>query len=190
MNGLYTAALEAQAFFQERAWRYCIIGGVALARWGQPRSTQDVDISLWTELGREADYIDPILGRFRGRIADARQFALDHRVLLCQASNGGRLDIILAAFPFEERVIMRATPFNFAAGVSLVTVAAEDLILLKAVADRGQDWTDVRGIIERKTKQLDWDYIYRELPGLTQLSEKPEIVQRLEGIRAEVDPAE
>jgi hypothetical protein len=190
MNGLYTAALEAQAFIQRHGWRFCVIGGVALARWGQPRATQDVDISLLTELGREADYIDPLLANFRGRIADARQFALDHRVLLCQASNGGRLDIILAAFPFEERVILRATPFTFAAGVSLVTVSAEDLVILKAVADREQDWTDVRGIIERQAKQLDWDYIHRELPRLAELSEKPEIVQRLEAVRPEIGPGE
>ena len=49
MNALYEAALEVQGFFQSRQWRFCIIGGLAVVRWGQPRATQDVDFCLLTE---------------------------------------------------------------------------------------------------------------------------------------------
>ena len=41
MNPLYAAAAEVQEFLQERGWPFCFIGGLALARWGQPRTTQD-----------------------------------------------------------------------------------------------------------------------------------------------------
>lgn len=43
MNQLFDAAMEFQSFCTQQHWRFCIIGGIAVARWGQPRATQDVD---------------------------------------------------------------------------------------------------------------------------------------------------
>src|SRR5438105_3963710 len=76
MNALYAAALEAQQFMQRNGWRLCIIGGVAVVRWGAPRLTQDVDFTLLTELGREDTFIDRLMENFQPRIPNARQFAL------------------------------------------------------------------------------------------------------------------
>jgi hypothetical protein len=82
MNGLFVAALEVQRFLRRRKWYYCIIGGLALVRWGEPRATKNVDISLLTGLGEEEKAVDPLLRHFSGRITDARQFALEKRVVL------------------------------------------------------------------------------------------------------------
>ncbi|NOX56346.1 MAG: hypothetical protein GXP27_18255 [Planctomycetes bacterium] len=170
MNGLYEAADEAHRFFQARGWRYCIIGGLAVARWGQPRATQDVDISLFTGWGDEQSYIEPMLARFPSRIPDAARFAMENRVLLVKASNGVALDVALAAFPLEEEMIGRATPFRFAAGVELITVCAEDLIVLKAFAGRDIDWSDVGGVIIRQADRLDWDLVLSTLKSLCELN--------------------
>jgi hypothetical protein len=185
MNGLFAAALEAHRFFRKKRWRFCIIGGFAVVRWGQPRATQDVDISLLTGFGKEEKYVDALLGQFGGRIPDTRQFALDNRVVLCRAANGVALDIALAGLPFEEQVIRRATAFKFAPRVSLVTASAEDLIILKAFADRDQDWLDVRGIIERQGGRLDWDYVTRELTILCELKEDKGSLEKLRAIRSQ-----
>jgi hypothetical protein len=183
MNGLFAAAREAQQFFRGRRWRFCIIGGLAVARWGHPRATQDVDISLLAGLGREDKFVDPLLREFAGRMPDARAFALANRVVLCRASNGVALDIALAAFPFEEQVIARATPYAFASRLKLVTASAEDLVVLKAFAGRDQDWADVRGIVERHGDQLDWDYVRLELSGLRELKEDAGTLERLDELR-------
>lgn len=187
MNGVYAAALELQRFLRKRRWKFCIIGGLAVARWGQPRTTQDVDISLLTGFGEEAKYIDGLLGQFKGRIPEAREFALENRVLLCQASNGTGLDIALAGLPFEEAVVSRATPFKFAARTSLVTASADDLVVLKAIADRDLDWFDIRGIVERQGKQLDWNLILRELQTLCELKEDDGPLHRVGAIRKEAE---
>src|SRR5438045_9095727 len=97
------AAIEVQAFCQERRWRFCFIGGVAIQRWGEPRLTQDVDLTLLTGFGCEEKFVDPLLEAFRPRRADARQFALGSRVLLVQTSGGVPLDSALGAFPFGAR---------------------------------------------------------------------------------------
>src|SRR5438552_391939 len=51
------------------------------------RLTRDADLTIFRGIGDEVDYIDELLAGFRSRIAAARQFALDHRVLLLHASN-------------------------------------------------------------------------------------------------------
>lgn len=186
MNGLFRAALEVEQFMRQQKWRFCLIGGLAVVRWGQPRATQDVDFSLLTGFGGEQEYVDRLLTRFLGRVSDARNFALRHRVVLARTTDGVPLDIALAGFPFEEKAIDRASEFTFAEGVSLTTASAEDLLVLKAFAGREQDWFDVRGIIVRQQNQLDWNYIRSELAILSELKEDAHSLQHLETIRQEV----
>ena len=55
MQDLFLLADDVQSFCQVRGWRFCFIGGIALQRWGEPRLTGDVDLTILTGLGREAD---------------------------------------------------------------------------------------------------------------------------------------
>ena len=68
------------------------------------------------------------------------------------------LRVSLAALPYEELAIQRSSYFDYSPGISLRTCSAEDLIVLKAFAGRGQDWADVERVIVRQTGKLDWDY--------------------------------
>jgi hypothetical protein len=103
MNPVLTAALELEAACRAAGFRFCFIGGVAVQRWGEPRLTQDVDLTLFTGFGTEEPFVDGLLRSFSGRLPDTREFALCSRVLLLKASNGIPLDISLGAMPFEER---------------------------------------------------------------------------------------
>ena len=48
MNALIHAAAELQAVCVAHDWRFCFIGGLAVQRWGEPRETVDVDLTLLT----------------------------------------------------------------------------------------------------------------------------------------------
>jgi hypothetical protein len=183
MNEVFVAAAEVHEYLLSKQWKFCVIGGLALARWGQPRTTADVDICLLTGFGGEESFIDALLETFPARRENAKEFALTNRVLLLQAKNGVGLDIALAALPFEENVAERASPFDFGRGVSLLTASAEDLIVLKSFASRPQDWIDVEGVIVRQGSKLNWKQILDELKPLCELKEAPEIVDRLIELR-------
>jgi hypothetical protein len=71
--------------------------------------------------------------------------------------------------------------------VSLRTCSAEDLIVMKAFASRGQDWVDVEGIIVRQTGALDWTYIDRQLRPLAELKDALHILIELENRRVEFE---
>ena len=171
MNPLFAAAVDVQAFMVSQAWRSAVIGGLAVQRWGEPRQTRDVDLALLTGLGNEAAFIDPLLAHYRARRTDAREFALSYRVVLIETATGIPLDISLAALPFEARVVDRATAFGFAPGCLITTCSAEDLVVLKAVADRPQDWLDIEGIIVRQGAALDRELVMAELGPLLGLKE-------------------
>ena len=180
MNALVAAATDIQAFCDQRGWKSCVTGGLAVQRWGEPRATRDVDVTLLTGLGGEARFVDPLLERYRQRIPDARQFALDRRVLLVETSDGVALDIALAGLPFEERVVSRSSAFAFEPGASVLTCSAEDLVTLKAFAGRAQDWLDVEGILVRQGERLDRSLVLEELRPLLDLKDDPEAALTLQ----------
>jgi hypothetical protein len=183
VNGLYQAASELQGFCVARRWQFCFIGGLALIRWGEPRQTHDADLTLLTGFRDEESYIAALLTAFAPRRDDAAQFALRNRVLLLQAANGIPLDVSLGGLPFEERLISRASDFEYLPEHVLTTASAEDLVVLKAFAGRPRDWVDVEGIIIRQGPALDWDLILSELAPLCELKESPETVDELIQLR-------
>jgi hypothetical protein len=89
--------------------------------------------------------------------------------------------------PFEERVVERSTPFRYPPGVALRTCSAEDLIVMKAFAGRGQDWVDVERILVRQVRALDWSVIRDELAPLAELKGEPEILAQLSELRERLE---
>ncbi len=102
-----------------------------------------------------------------------------NRVLLVSASNGVDLDISLAALPFERGMIERASPYAYTPDCELITCSAEDLIVLKAFADRPKDRMDVEGIVIRQKARLDVTYIFHQLTPLCELKENKQILEKL-----------
>lgn len=52
LAGVLEAAAELQTFCTQQRWRSCVIGGLAVQRWGTPRFTQDADLTLLTGNGK------------------------------------------------------------------------------------------------------------------------------------------
>ena len=187
MIDLFHLSAQLQKIFTSNKWKFCFIGGIALQRWGEPRLTRDIDVCLLTGFGGEEPFIDRLLEKYQSRVPDAKTFALTRRVLLLQSASGIGIDIALGGLPFEETVIGRASQFEFLPDLSLLTCSAEDLIVFKSFADRARDWADVEMIIIRQQGNLDWPYIFRQLTPLCEVKEAPEIVQRLEKMRADFE---
>lgn len=185
MNPLIAAALEIQNHCRRNDWRFCVVGGFAVLRWGEPRVTRDIDLTLITGFGQEQRFVDALLGRFAARADGAREFALRHRVLLLASSNGTPLDIALGAMPFEERAVGRASEYAIEAGAAILTCGAEDLIVFKAFAGRERDWLDIAGVVARQGPKLDCRIIWDELPPLLDLKGTPKHADRLRALLQE-----
>lgn len=185
MDRLFAVARDLQRFFDDRQWRFCFIGALAVNRWGEPRFTRDVDVTLFCGFGREQEYAEGLLAAgYQERIPDAVAFGLKSRVLLFQAPDGYPVDVALGALPYEDEMIERSSTYEFVPGIILRTCSAEDLIVMKLFASRAIDLRDAETVAIRNRKSLDWEYIERNLQPLAELKEAPEIMTALARLRS------
>src|SRR5256885_5852668 len=117
MLDLLTSAAKFQAILEQRGFRNCIIGGLALQAWGEPRLTRDVEFSVLT--GFENERVAELLELVETRNSDALAFALQSRVILGLLPGSIPVDIGLAAFDYEIRMVDRSVVFDFGEGTKL-----------------------------------------------------------------------
>lgn len=179
MNGLFAAAEEVQRLCDNEAWRFCFIGGLAVQRWGEPRLTRDVDLTLLTGFGGEDRYVDRLLATFTSRVPEPQAFARRARVVLLRSASGVLIDIALGALPFEERSVTRSSNWTIPGSAALRTCSAEDLVVHKVFAGRDRDWSDVGGVVARQGHRLDLDLIVEELAPLLEAKGTATDLERL-----------
>lgn len=182
MNGLFAAAEEIQRCCEQQRWRFCIIGGLAVQRWGEPRLTRDVDLTLLTGYGGERPVVEGLLSVFESRVPHALGFATRARVVLLRSASGVPIDVALGALPFEERAVERASGWTVPGSAALRTCGAEDLVVMKVFAGREQDWLDVRGVLVRQREILDIDLVIDELTPLLDVKGDVEALPRLRAL--------
>ena len=179
LHRVFAAALELQAELEILGRPYCFIGGLALQRWGEIRFTQDADATVLSAFEHDEEVVRHLFSRFKSRRPDGPAFALQHRVLLLEATNGVGLDVALGALDFEARAIQRASSWRIPGAQSLRTCSAEDLVVHKAFASRDKDWMDIDGILQRQGGSLNTSLIIEELHPLVALKEDDAILPRL-----------
>ena len=103
-------------------------------------------------------------------------------MLLLETAEGVKIDVALAAFPFEIEAIERATPWTLGESVALRSCSAEDLVVYKLVAGRPQDLVDVEGIVRRQEDRLDVDRIRRWGLEFAELKEDPDLLRPFENL--------
>lgn len=186
MNGLFAAAEEIQRLCEDEGWRFCFIGGLAVQRWGEPRVTRDVDLTLLTGFGGEDAFVDRLLQAFASRVSDPQAFARRARVVLLRTRSGVPLDVALGALSYEERSVARASDWEVPGTAPLRTCTAEDLVVHKVFAGRDRDWSDVRGVIARQGDRLDLDLMTVELQPLLEVKGTMTDLARLQRLMEEL----
>jgi hypothetical protein len=159
--------------FEEFALPYMVIGGMANARWGLPRATLDVDVTVWAEDDDLARAIKVLCIRFRPLVEDPLAFVRETRVLPLDVA-GVRADVIFGLLPYERDAIARAVPSSVG-GCLVLFCTAEDLILHKILSDRERDREDVRGILAAQRGKLDAAYLDPRIRELADLLGRPSI---------------
>ncbi len=163
-------------------YRGMLIGGVAASMLGRPRVTRDVDALVLVEPSQWAAF--EAAGRrfgFRPRISNPLQFARTARILLMR-HHSSRIDtdISFGALPFEEEAVARARTRKFK-GISVPLPAPEDLIIMKAVAHRPVDLSDITGILDSHPK-LKSDRIRSWVGAFANALETPEMLVDLDNL--------
>lgn len=162
---------------------FMLIGGQAVLLHGEPRLTQDIDVSLGVASDRLPAIMDAAAAAgLRALPAEPESFVEETFVLPCgEPGTGLRVDFIFSTTPYEAQAIDRAVDVEIR-DLLVPFAAAEDLILHKLFAGRPRDLEDAAGVVRRKGDEIDWDYVLRwadEFAGVPGRENMPEQVQEL-----------
>lgn len=124
-----------------------IIGGIATSLLGTPRYTVDLDAVFLLELAGVPRFLTEAAKQgIEPRISDPVAFARKYRVLLLRhMASGTDIDISMGILPFEVEMIQRSVIIEVSS-IKLRLPTPEDLIVMKAVAHRAKDLTDIQAI--------------------------------------------
>jgi len=136
------------AIFEQRSIPYALMGGLAVAAWGAPRATEDVDLLAGTGQSDEFD-----------RALRAASFSVEWRrggpddpiplLLRLRTPGGPEIDVVCATRAWEREIIGRAVRLRLPQALEIPVVAVEDLIILKLMAGGPGDLADVTDLLER-----------------------------------------
>jgi len=164
-----------------------IIGGVAVIARGVPRTTLDIDATIWGE-GLDIQQAVAVLARhgIAPRVDDAVALARDHQVLLLRhEASGTPIDLTIAWLPFEQHALARATRLDL--GVVSVRVALpEDLIVYKAVAWRDEDRRDIERLLRLHRREIDMQRVRGLVAQFAAALDAPERIAEFEAIVSHV----
>jgi len=175
MTELEASIAEVASILEELSVSYMLIGGLAVAAWGEARATLDVDVSVWAEPADFAPTVRALCARLKALPADPLRFAGETRVLPMLSSLGIRLDLVFATLPAERDLIARSCAKQLG-GRSVNVAAIEDLIWMKLISERPKDLDDARRLIRRFRRTLDRAYLEPKLQELSEAFARQDIL--------------
>lgn len=161
---------------------HTIIGGIAVSLLTEPRATQDIDVTIWSE-GLSTETLLRTAGSFGlvPRIDNPLEFATQARILLLKHRDTDvSIDLSLGALPFEKEMIDRAGIMEIGS-LRLRVATAEDLIISKAVPMRPVDLVDIEKLLFFYPG-VDFKRILAVVGEFQLLLDRPEYIQKLEEV--------
>ena len=139
---------------------YMVIGGQAVLRYGEPRLTRDIDVTLGVAPDQLSDVLAAVGPLGLRPLVEPEPFVSETLVLPCEeGTTGVRVDLVFS-LPGYERTAMGRTEAVEVGGGVVRFASVEDLLVHKLVAGRPRDVEDVRGILLRQPG-ADLDYVRR-----------------------------
>jgi len=163
--------------------KYVIVGGVANAVWGEPRTTRDIDLKVHIGGRTAAQFEALVAGRFR---LIPRAPGVSPLIVSAEIFHSVAADFLITIPGYEDVMIGRAIPIAFQE-MTLPVCSPEDLIIQKIIADRSKDWADVEGILVEQKAKLDQAYLERWLKEFAEVLERPDWLIRYKGLLDELD---
>lgn len=140
-------------FLQEHQIRYVLIGGLAAGYWGEPRFTADMDFTVVSRDGMKS-----VTRLFKDGGFTVEPKGEWQTKVFGKGSLKFQADLILAQTDYEDWVVQRAIPIKMF-DVLVPICSAEDLIILKLIANRRQDLLDIENVLNNHFAVLDKEYL-------------------------------
>ena len=156
---LFRSVGALQARLARSGIQSMVIGGLAVAVWGEPRLTRDADVKVLLQRDERRRLIDCLAQDYRAIADDPDEALRRFGMLFVLDASDVRIDLLLGETAFDAAAIERASelPGPDTGGVRVCT--AEDLIVYKLLSTRARDRDDLVGILRRQSPALDDAYV-------------------------------
>ncbi len=175
--------LAFAALAKREGLRWYLFGAQAVAAYGVPRSTDDIDITVELRDRDLSALVAPLARAGFTPLIDDVAFAMQARVYpVRHRASGWNLDLVLAGPGIEERFLSEAVRQRMGT-MEIPVIAAEHLVALKVLAGRPRDLEDVRGLV--RIADLDEDRILETLRLLEAALDQRDLVPMYRRLRRE-----
>lgn len=140
----------------ETGLQVALIGGQAVNYWARPRYTDDFDFTVAPDPERIEQFVDLLVSagfRVVREQAKGSPSGPDF-VRLERDGTADAIDVAVSKTEFQDLVVSRAIRNGREA---LPIATAEDLLIMKLIANRSKDHEDIFRLLE-SWPQMDWDY--------------------------------
>jgi hypothetical protein len=160
-----------------------LVGGLAAGIHGEPRATLDADLIAFLP----EDDLDRLMAVARRHGVRFSAAAIRHGAtkdaFFRMRIGGLQVDFLVGRSAFEFDVLTRRQWVNLF-GVRVPVATPEDVILMKLVAGRPQDWQDARAVLARHGDRLDGRYMSGWAKELRVQRGRGRAIRRLARLRA------
>jgi len=160
-----------------------VIGGQAVLVYGRPRLTRDIDITLGIDSDDFA-LVEKVCKKLRLKMLpeDPEDFAKETRIMPAEEPKSRiRVDFIFSFTPYEAQALKRAKKVNID-NYSVKFASCEDVIIYKMFAGRAVDEEDVKSILDKNRKAIDFKYIRKWLSQFSKIAEHKDILARFNSL--------
>lgn len=159
MENYFQSIVTLQYKLHQAGIASIVIGGVAVAAWGEPRLTRDVDLKI--ELTRQDTHRIILLlsDDYTFLVTNPAETLRKQALVFIKDTLGTRLDLLLADTEYDRAAIQRGREIEIQPGVAVRICSPEDLILYKLISTRLRDHEDASSVIRRQGEGLDDKYI-------------------------------
>jgi len=153
--------LESITLVRRLRFPHMLVGALAVALWGEPRATNDVDLMIrvpagaWERMKRRARQVgfevDVVWERYNPMLRDQVVRFQKERI---------RVDFIAPRDAHDQQALERRRLKTFVAKRRIGVIAPDDLVLHKLKAGRPRDFDDAVGVLRRSGHQMDHEYLW------------------------------
>jgi hypothetical protein len=150
--------------FDEDGLPYAVGGALALGAWGVPRTTSDVDVSVFVSENELDGLLDSVerAGAMVER-AEARRTVVRTGFFVAHFGRT-RIDIFIAHHPWHAEMQRRRVSLPTPDGHPRWFLSAEDTALAKLLYARPKDVQDLERLFAVQAGRLDLAYLHQWLP--------------------------
>ncbi len=160
-----------------RGWRWYVFGAQAVAAYGRPRLTADVDVTI-EPTGAGAGEVIAALDA-HGFTLSAEHLGKARLLPMVHVPSGFPLDLVIASPGLDDELLARARWLDLG-GVEAPVVSVEDLVVMKVLAGRRKDLEDVRGVLAVQEARIDLGRVRDLLGALESATGERKLLARLE----------